>query len=273
MPWRVCGSITGETCHTSPAKASLPPTGVTCACDPTCRPRRSDSLTCARNSICPPSASRNSTPEPELTTCPGSTLRVSTRPADGARMSRRLVRACASASVARATLTRASAASRVAALRSRSALEMKPRSTSCLARSSSDWAIAASDLATLICAASDAPVCTATERSTSASTWPLATHWPGSTQDACDHPAFARHADRHFAPCGERSGRRDRACDGRAAGHHHRNERQLFDRLVRGRLAAPEDQEARQRQDQHRDDERDDHAATRPLRPEIARQS
>ncbi len=78
-------------------------------------------------------------------------------------------------------MTFAAAASRVAVLVSISAREMNPRETSCLARSSSDWASVASACDTLICAASEAAVCVWTERSTCASTWPFSTHWPGST--------------------------------------------------------------------------------------------
>jgi hypothetical protein len=57
---------------------------------------------------------RNSVPLPELTICPGSTPRVSTRPSAGATMLRRAVLARNWPSVARATRTCATAASRVA---------------------------------------------------------------------------------------------------------------------------------------------------------------
>ena len=148
---------------------------------PARKPARSLSATAARISSSPSAAIRNSVPDAAPTIWPASTARVSTSPAVGARMSSRPLLARCCASVACATLTRAAAASRVAALRCRSALEMKPRSTSACARSSSDWAMSRSDAATATWAARLAAVCVWTERSTSASTCPAFTHWPGST--------------------------------------------------------------------------------------------
>ncbi len=103
-------------------------------------------------------------------------------------MSSRALRARVSESCASATRTRARAASRVAVLRSRSALEMKPRPTSCAARSSSACARSASALATRVCAACASAVCAWTDRSTVASTWPAPTHWPGSTRTRVTRP-------------------------------------------------------------------------------------
>ena len=188
MPCRDCGSTTGDTCQTCPAKPRAAPTGVTVARVPTDNRARSPSPTCASNSISPPRAMRNSTPDPAPTTCPGSTARVSTSPAAGARMSRRPVRARLSASWACATRTRAAAASRCAVRRSISAREMKPRSTSAAARSSSDWVSRASASATRTEAASWASCCVCTARSTVASTCPAPTHWPGSTSTRTTWP-------------------------------------------------------------------------------------
>jgi hypothetical protein len=69
-PWRVCGSITGATCHTWPWKLRSEPTGVTVARAPARRPARSASDRSALISSSPPCAIRNSTPEPPLTTWP-----------------------------------------------------------------------------------------------------------------------------------------------------------------------------------------------------------
>ena len=79
---------------------------------------RSASLNWARSSISPPRATRNSAPDPGLTTWPGSTLRSRTRPAAGERMSSRPMRGTGFGEARLGTRTRAFAASRAARLRS-----------------------------------------------------------------------------------------------------------------------------------------------------------
>ncbi len=138
----------------------------------------------ARNSICPPDATRNKAPLPGDTTCPGSTLRSSTTPASGARMERRLIRSCISRTWACTTATRARAESRVAVRRSMSALEIKPRSTSPSARSSSDCASRASAPACTAEAFNCANCARCTDESTSASTCPRPTVCPASARIA-----------------------------------------------------------------------------------------
>jgi hypothetical protein len=100
----------------------------------------------------------------------------------------RAVRAWSSPRVARDTLTRARAASRVAVRRSTSALEMNPRSTSFNARSRFACARLRSAWATPICARAPSICWFWTERSIETNTWPWRTQSPWSTGTETTRP-------------------------------------------------------------------------------------
>ena len=93
-PWRLAGSMTGETCQIVPGEAAAKPDRGDRRRH--ARSERAAKSCCdseARISISPPRARRNSPPAPPLTTCPTSTLRDRISPALGARMSSRPIRA------------------------------------------------------------------------------------------------------------------------------------------------------------------------------------
>ena len=129
MPCRLCSLITGEICQTLPFELSVGlPTGVTVAGTPIANRGEVRSRRAGRSSsISPPRAMRNRAPVPEPTTWPGSTLRSSTRPAAGATMLSRPLRAQQLAIAAPRRRGRGPrAASRVAVSRSTSAVRDEP---------------------------------------------------------------------------------------------------------------------------------------------------
>ena len=188
VPWRSCSLIVGETCHTRPVKSLSVPTGWIDALVPTEMDDSASSLRRASISSSPPWAMRNSGCEPPVTVWPTSTLRSRTRPDAGAIMLRRALRARNSRSWACATRVRATAASRWAVSRSTSAVETKPRSTSCSARSRLACARLASACATWILAAALWTCCDWTDWSTLARTWPWRTQSPASKRTAVTRP-------------------------------------------------------------------------------------